>query len=282
MRISLFLSALCVAGCLAAPARAESQTLIYDLYAGGFHALEAKAVLEESKDRYAMTLTSGTTKTFKLVAPWSGTFKVAGWKRGEKRQPETYNVFSKITDKLKTKDYRYASSGKLLSFKATENGKDKTPEKIEPELTPPGITDVLTTTLLARDRVNKTGSCDGSSLIFDGDRSFTLTFKSTGDEVLPVSDYNIFNGQAIGCTFEMTPEKGKWKKKLRGWLMLQEQGRKLDSMPTVWFAKIPGGDGTYVPVKLQVKTNYGTLILHLRSAAGTDGKIFTAAAKKAP
>lgn len=296
MRIFVFLFA--VLALLAAPALVLAETaspaapriqktLVYDLYAGGFRALDATVTLKEDRaakqGRYALELVSATAETFKMIAPWSGSFKVAGWLQGVERQPETYAVYSKLTEKIKTKDFRYDASGKLLSFKATENGKDKTPDPVGPELTPPGITDVLTTTLKALDRLHATGACTGASLIYDGDRTFTLSFKDTGPEVLAASDYNAYAGEARGCTFEMIPEKGKWKKKLRGWLMLQDQARKLSSEPIVWFARLPGDKtGEYVPVRLQIKTNYGTLILHLRSAAGTDGKIFTPAIKKAP
>ena len=63
-----------------------------------------------------------------------------------------------------------------------------------------------------------------------------VNFTDQGKENLPASVYNVYQGEAVACSFEMKPEKGKWKKDLRGWLMLQEQARKLDDKPTVWFA----------------------------------------------
>lgn len=266
---------------LAAPARAADQTLVYDLYAGGFHALDAAIALTEDKGRYDMTVTAQTAKSFRMVAPWSGVFSVNGWLADGKRQPETYKSVSRGSDKTKVKEQVYDRSGRLVSYKATENDEDKTPEEIGAELTPAGITDVLTATLKARDRIEQTGSCAGSSLIFDGDRSFSLAFSNAGPQILTASTYSAYAGEAVECTFVMVPEKGKWKKKKRGWLMLQAQAEALESRPTVWFAKLPGDpSGRYVPVRLQLKTHYGTLLLHLRSAAGADGRIFTPPVKK--
>lgn len=281
MRLPVLIFLLC--GLLlswAAPVQAADKTLTYDLYAGGIHALDATVELTEGAGRYDLSLSAATAKAFKFIAPWSGTFASAGWLAGKKRQPETHEVVSHLSKKTKTKDIVYKRSGGLVSYKATQDGKDKTPEKIEADLTPPEIVDVLTATLKALDRVNETGSCAGESLIFDGDRSFRLVFTGQGSETVPVSAYNVYQGDAIACSFEMKAEKGKWKKKQRGWLMLQEQSRKLNDKPTVWFAKVPGdAAGGYVPVKLQIKTNYGVLLLHLRQAA-SEGRVFAQAEKQ--
>jgi hypothetical protein len=261
-------------------ARAAEKTLIYDLYAGGVHALDASIKLDEGNGRYALTLDAATAKAFRFIAPWSGTFATKGWLEKEGRHPETHNVVSHLSKKTKTKDIVYKREGGLVSFKATQDGKDKTPEKIDADITPPEIVDVLTATLQTLDRVHQNGNCAGKSLIFDGERSFSLNFTDQGKEALPASVYNVYQGEAVACSFEMKPEKGKWKKELRGWMMLQDQARKLDDKPTVWFARVPGDtEEAYVPVKLQIKTNYGVLILHLREAA-SEGRVFAQVEKK--
>jgi len=45
-------------------------------------------------------------------------------------------------------------------------------------------------------------------------------------------------------------------------MSIQEQGRERGTMPTVWFAKVQEGQ-VAVPVKVRVKTDYGTLFMHL-------------------
>lgn len=261
-------------------AQAAEKTLVYDLYAGGIHALDATIKLNEGSGRYALDLEAATAKAFRFIAPWSGTFLTKGWLEKGHRQPETHNVVSHLSKKTKTKDIVYKREGGLVSFKATQDGKDKTPEEISADITPPEIVDVLTATLQTLDRVHENGTCTGKSVIFDGERSFSLTFTDEGKEAIPASVYNVYQGEAVACSFEMKPEKGKWKKDLRGWLMLQDQARKLNDKPTVWFAQVPGdAEKAYVPVKLQIKTNYGVLILHLREAA-SEGRVFAQVEKK--
>lgn len=243
---------------------APAQTLSYELYAGGLHALGAQIKLEEGEGRYKIELSSGTSSGLRLVAPWSGTFATAGWLVDGTRVPETYDSLSK-TSKIKTKSIVYDRSGNLVSYKAAENDKDKTPDPLDRSLAPQGIVDVLTATLKTIDRLNAGKGCDGSSMIFDGDRSFSLSFKDAGTQQIDAGKYNIYSGPAQACSFEMTPEKGKWKKKLRGWLMLQDQAKSKGAEPIVYFARL-NGEGAYVPVRFQISTNYGMLLLHLTGA----------------
>lgn len=246
---------------MASAEAAPAQILRYELYAGGLHALGAEIKLEEEGGRYKIDVASGTASGFRLVAPWSGTFSATGWLEEGKRMPETYESVSK-TSKTKIKSIVYDRSGNLVSYKAGEDNKDKTPNPLDRTLAPEGIVDVLTATLQTMDRLNAGQGCAGSSMIFDGDRSFSLTFKDAGNQQLESGKYNIYGGPAQVCSFEMTPEKGKWKKKLRGWLMLQDQAKNKGTEPTVYFARLDGA-GSYVPVRFQISTNYGVLLLHL-------------------
>lgn len=269
-----------LSGTALAQGATPSQVLGYDLYVGGLRALTANINVKEGAGRYGIDLASGTASGFRIVAPWSGSFKADGWLADGKRQPENYQSVSKGSDKTKIKTYKFNKKAELVSFTSFENETDKTPKPIDSTLTPPGLVDVLTSTLQAMDRVEAGKGCTGSSLIFDGDRNFTLSFKDAGTEQLEPSKFNVYNGSAQACTFSMEPGKGKWRKKLRGWMMLQDQSRKQGMEPTVWFAK-PDPAGSYVPVRVQVKSNYGTILLHLTSVTSPEGKVTKAAVKKA-
>jgi hypothetical protein len=113
--------------------------------------------------------------------------------------------------------------------------------------------------------LKETNLCEGRDDIYDGERRFTLIFRDQGAGSLPESRYNAYTGPARVCTVEIEPKGGRWHKKPRGWLSIQEQGRKKGSLPTVWMAQMPGIPFA-VPVKIRVKTNYGTLLMHLKSA----------------
>ena len=87
-------------------------------------------------------------------------------------------------------------------------------------------------------------------------------FKEKGTVELKASRWNVYEGSAIECTAEVQPIAGKWHEKPRGWMSIQEQGRERGTIPTVWFAKITEGQPA-VPVKVRVKTSYGTLFMHM-------------------
>lgn len=274
----LVLCLLTLAGTGAEVQAASEQTLSYQLYAGGIHALKAQIKLSEGDGRYKIDVTSGTTSGFKLVAPWSGSFVTAGWLEGGQRHPETYESISK-TSKTKVKSIVYSHEGELVSYKQTENETDKTPNPLDRTLAPTGIVDVLTATMQIADRLNAGKGCAGSAVIFDGDRNFKLSFADVGTGQIEAGKHSFYSGPATACSFAMEPGEGRWKKKRKGWLMLQDQAKSLGTEPMVYFAKLDP-TGSYVPVRVQIKTNYGTLLLHL-SNAQTQSAAVTEPVKKA-
>jgi hypothetical protein len=245
----------------------EGRILTYDVYAGGIHALDAHLTIEKSAKTYAVELTSATHGFLGTLAPWSGTFESAGWfLPGGVVRPKEHVSESVWRGEAERKTYHYDSAGKFLSYKVVEGGKDKTPKIVEKKLTE-GTTDLLSATLGVMKSLAAGQSCKGKSKIFDGDRNFDLVFHPDGEEVLKKSEYNIYEGSAQICTVEVIPKDGKWRKKPRGWLSIQEQGRKKGALPTIWMAPVaqekPGE--IFVPVKIRVKTDYGTLFMHLTS-----------------
>lgn len=240
-----------------------ASTLTYDVYAGGIHAMDAQLALDTKNNQYKTTLTAGTRGFLKKVANWSGEFSSKGLLDGRKAQPLSHKSASTWKGKTESKTFTYDGHGKFLSYKVDEDGKNKTPKDVDLSLAK-GTSDMLTSTLNLMLGLPAKQACEGNQLVFDGDRNYRLVFANTKTENFKKTDYNAYEGPAISCTVEVKPEQGKWRKKPRGWLSIQEQGRQKGSLPTVWFAKV--GDGAYyAPVKIRVKTDYGTLFMHLTS-----------------
>ena len=240
----------------------SKQQLVYEVYAGGIHAVQATLEMEiETKDRYDLELTAKTRGLLGKLAPWEGSFESNGWKDGDSYKPEQHKSIATWRGEEEVKDYAYGRDGKFRSLTIDEH--DKPPEKkdIDKEVTD-GTTDVLTATLKMLENYNKTGKCEGSSIVFDGKRSFEQKFVHEENVTLESSKYNIYEGPAAKCTVEVIPKKGKWRKKPRGWMSIQEQGREKGTMPTVWVANMEEG-APAVPVKIFVKTEYGALFMHL-------------------
>src|SRR5690606_16221834 len=153
------------------------------------------------------------------------------------------------------------------------NEKEKGPQPREAELTQ-GTTDVLSATLKVMNNIAQGGECKGSDEIFDGKRRYEIIYGNSKEVVLDKTDYNVYSGPAKECTVEVETIAGKWHEQPRGWMSIQEQRRERGKMPTIWFAQMAEGEPA-VPVKIRVKTDYGTLFMHLTgyNGAGTALKL---------
>jgi hypothetical protein len=248
-----------LAFCTSAPALAAGkQTMVYDVYASGIHVLTAQLDMDSAAGRYNIVLGARTYGFLASLVPWRGTFETHGW--AAPLAPEIHKSHTVDSDGEQTKLFRYTKAGFKDLAVTDKKGKNKIREA-PPELTK-GTIDSLTATLKMLQGVAQGKECQGQSDIYDGKRRFTQVFHPQKPDTLPVTSYNIFSGPAGVCTVEVIPKGGAWAKKPRGWLSIQEQGRKAGALPTIWTAVLNKGRPA-VPVKIMVKTAYGTLFLHL-------------------
>lgn len=249
---------------VSAPVQAQQkQSMQYDVFAGGIHALQANLDIEfPKKDRYSTTLTAKTYGLLGKLAPWHGTFESHGW-RGKPNKPELHQSTATWKGEEEIKAYSYKKDGSFNEYRITDQENDGSPKEVDDELTQQ-TTDILTSTLNMMQSIAAGNECEGSDEIFDGKRRYKMVFKQKAGDVLERSKYNVYSGPAVSCTVEVQPLAGKWYEKPRGWMSIQEQGRERGTMPTVWFAKVAEGKPA-VPVKVRVKTSYGTLFMHMTS-----------------
>jgi hypothetical protein len=256
------------------PIPAHAQTMVYSIYAGGLHAVDAQLEIDTHKGRYDIMLQAATRGFLSKLVPWRGTFETHGWS-GINR-PQTHKSATVDSDGETIKEYRYTKDGGFKDLTVTENGKGKI-RKTEPELSR-GTIDTLTAAMKVLQDVAQGKKCEGQSDIFDGRRRFTQVFHPAADDEIEATSYNAYAGPALVCVVEVIPKGGAWHKKPRGWMSIQEQGRKAGALPTLWVAQLEKG-GPAVPVKLQIKTSYGTLMMHLAEYKNGD-KMITAERRK--
>jgi len=240
------------------------QQMTYEVYAGGINAVSAKLKVDyaDKKDNYSLEVSAQTKGLLGKLAPWEGTFETKGWHlKDGKEVPELHRSTATWRDEKEIKTYEYGKDGSFKDYTVVEEGRDKTPQKLDEGLYK-DTTDALTATLEVMKSVADKGECEGAEEVFDGNRRYKLVFSHGEQERLESSRYNIYDGESVRCEVEVQPISGAWHKKPRGWMSIQEQGRDKGSLPTVWFAKIDE-DGPAVPVKIRVKTDYGTLFMHL-------------------
>lgn len=246
---------------LGSPAFAVQQLAQYDVYASGFKVVVAELAVHTRKDRYDLSLSAETQGFLRKLAPWQGRFDTEGWVINGEYQPERHASSAIWRGEEEIKEYSYGKNGTFKKLTTTEHDKNPVAEVPDPALTENTI-DALTAAIRAFEHVSTGGVCEGSADVFDGKRRFTQIFSPEKNETLTRSKYNIYEGDAARCTVEVVPITGEWHEKPRGWMSIQEQGRDRGTMPTVWAAKL-SKDGPAIPVKIMVKTAYGTLFMHL-------------------
>ncbi|MCF8496215.1 MAG: DUF3108 domain-containing protein [Alphaproteobacteria bacterium] len=239
--------------------------MVYEVYAGGIHAVQAVLETDFSKPgRYDVVLRARTQGFLASLVPWTGSFESAGWLLAEgDYRPQTHKSTASWQGDLDQKEYSYSKDRAFLGLTVSEHGKPPHKEAVDDSLTQ-GTTDILAAALQAMHGVGKGGECAGESEVFDGKRRFLLVFKPQGHEMLKASSYNAYEGPAALCSVEVVPVAGEWHKKPRGWLSIQEQGRSRGMMPMIWVAQVVEA-APPLPVKIRVKTAYGTLFMHLIS-----------------
>ncbi len=248
----------------------------YDVYAGGVHALKANLDIDQSvPDKYSLSLEAKTYGLLGKMAPWEGKFESTGW-RGKIDQPSEHKATTTWRKSEEIKTYKYNKDGSFAQYTIKDKSNDGKPKKVDPKLVEQ-TTDVLTATLNTMKKIGETGQCSGEKDVFDGKRRYTLVFKQKKQVYLDSSRWNVYKGLAVECTAEVKPIAGKWREKPRGWMSIQEQGREKGTLPTIWFAKVSEGQPA-VPVKVRVKTAYGTLFMHMTSYR--DGNKHLTLAKK--
>lgn len=246
-----------------APAWATEQTMTYEVYAGGIHAVQAQLTLKEDAAQgvYNIVLSAKTRGFLGRLAPWHGTFESHGKIVDNVFKPLLHRSTTTWKDEEEVKSYQYKPDGRFDKLVIKDHDK---PERIEkPDLALiDQTTDALTATLSALKHMSNGQSCDYSADVFDGKRRYAQTFTAQKNDVMTESRYNAYVGDAQICNVEIEPKGGAWHKKPRGWMSIQEQGRKQGTMPSVWMARMQTGLPA-IPVKIRVKTDYGTLFMHM-------------------
>ena len=241
----------------------DFQRMNFDVYAGGIHAVQANMTLDyREKGHYSMFFKAETRGLLGTLAPWQGTFESKGWALSDgRRMPELHESIAMWRDEKEVKSYNYTKKGGFKDIVTLYTHKKPRTQVPDKALTK-GTTDALSATILVMEHVADGGNCEGSQDVFDGKRRYTLVFKHSRFVMLKKTRYNAYSGLAAECTVEVKPVAGAWHKKPRGWLSIQEQGRERGMMPTVWLAQVTK-NAVAVPVRVRVKTAYGTLFMHM-------------------
>jgi hypothetical protein len=235
----------------------EPLNVQYSIYASGFEVVNIDATYTVTDKTYAAEMDLKTIGMLGRLAPWSGVLKSNGLNHDQNPTPLSHSFANTWRDETKITAMDFDNEGVLTTL--TKTNADGSVEDIMPnEDVSKNTIDIMT----AIYRASQGGTCDGTQTAMDGKRKFDMVFKSHSREKLTPGKYNKFDGDAEICTIEIQPISGKWREKKRGWMSIQEQAKNDGTLPKIWFGNV-GEQAMNIPVRLQIQTNYGAMIMHL-------------------
>ena len=237
-------------------------SLNYDVYAGGFKALNASLMMDLDKKAYDMTLEAETQGFIASIFPWKASFNTSGHAEKGTLTPTIYRERNSWRKGVKITEMSYAPDGKVLKTTTQADGKTTTDRDINDVLARNSM-DLLTGTLIILQSVKNTHKCTGQFPIFDGKHRFNITLMDDGKEILPPSKYSSFEGEALRCTIKVVPVAGfKQKDNKRGWMAVQNHTEAHHKLPTLWLARMKNST-QIVPVRMEIASDYGSVVAHL-------------------
>lgn len=243
----------------------EKLGLKYDVYAGGFKALNAELTMDLDPKAYDMALKAQTQGMIGNLFPWEATYATSGHAENGTPLPSMHTSRSSWKKNEKVTEMQYGPKGTLLKTTTREDNKTKVKKDFEPDMTKDAV-DMLTGALQMMQNTGMTDQCAGSFPVFDGKRRFDIELKDDGKDTLAKSKYSAFRGEAIRCTVKVKPVAGfKKKDQNRGWLAVQNHTEERNKPPTIWFAKLEE-NGPMVPVRMEIASSYGSVVAHLTGA----------------
>jgi hypothetical protein len=243
----------------------EKLGLKYDVYAGGFKALNAELTMDLDPKAYDLALKAQTQGMIGSIFPWEATYATSGHAENGTPLPSLHTSRSNWKKSEKVTEMQYGPQGKLLKAVTREDNQTNVKKDFEPDLTRDAV-DMLTGALQMMQNTGMTDQCAGSFPVFDGKRRFDIELTDDGKDTLSKSKYSAFRGEALRCIIRVKPVAGfKKKDKNRGWLAVQNHTEERNKPPTIWFAKLEE-NGPMVPVRMEIASSYGSVVAHLTGA----------------
>jgi len=232
----------------------DNLRMTHSVYLGGLFMGGVDTEIEQSPSNYAITTTAKTNENMSWMFSWVAKGATMGDITGIKVKPVQHSHLSSWKGKDRGVDIKYSAGG-IVSYTVTGK-KSNNPNKYT-KLDPSAVhnsLDPMSMILAATLAFEKNNICEGSYPVFDGRRRYDVLLTDGGYRTFKKSNYSVFEGKAAGCKLDIL-EKGGFKKN-------KDYELDKDTDVIIWVAApVPGG--RIVPVRMQVKTGFGSLELHL-------------------
>lgn len=240
-----------LAGPLAlAPAAALAEAVGYDyaVYVGGSQVADMRIVVDRSGDSYRVSSSLDLVGMASVFSDWRARSETVGSIVGSALLPDWYVNQNYIRGEDRRIDLTF-QDGDIASVVAVPTNEEDEREAVTPSQRR-GAIDPLTAVLAA---ALSPADCGGDRTLFDGRRLTHVSIDSVSASDAPVTDYGIYSGPAMLCTFTVVRTGGA----LRDY----EADRDEPSQGSVWLAQI--GSELAMPVRMEADTNWGAMRTHL-------------------
>lgn len=260
MRQSGFLALFGMVACLAvSPARADARldlTLEYEAYFGGMHIGSARASILREDVRYRITGQARARGLLDWYSGWQGNVLSEGVIGTARRvEPERHENEGLWQGSPRRNLLVFSPDGSVTVEQESPPDSNKlTPI---PEESISGSIDPLSAILSLAGVMETGGDCKATIPIYDGRRRYDIQVAPDGMRDLKANPYTIFSGQAQACRFTIDRIGGIRTEKSK----YQEAARDR----RVWVAN-PLPDAPPIPVRVEVETDLGQLVIHLTAA----------------
>lgn len=263
-RLTIACASLFAAALVSAPAAADANrfdiTLEYEAYFGGFHVASARTQIDRRSDAYLVEAAARARGMLDWYSGWRGVAASKGRLGPEGTvQPDRHNnegVWDGGT-RMRSLDFRPDGTVEVQLVEEDDDDDDDDAVTSVPPESIPGSVDPISAILSLAELMRRGGTCDGTIPVYDGKRRYDLTVRQDGSRTFSPNSYTIFSGEAVACRVDFD--------RIGGFRIERSKYSRTARERIVWVGQ-PFEDAPPIPVRVDVETAYGNLVIHLTAA----------------
>jgi hypothetical protein len=241
-------------------APAQIIDLTYDVYLGGLHIFSFDVDLALQADRYRVSADGMTRGMVGFLYGWDVKLAAEGLDHDGRIEAVRYSSDSAWKGKRRTVQLSFLDGGRYDLQRDPPPEPDPDIEGGLPDVIPEDTADPLALAVAASRAIERTGRCDQSVPVFDGQRRYDVTLMQIEETILPESAYSFYQGPAMRCSVSIRRISGfrkSWRSKSAG-----------DSAPppSLWIARVRD-DLPPLPVRYDGTIALGNMVIHLTNAS---------------
>lgn len=238
--------------------------LDFEAYFGGLHVASARTLIQVREAAYSVDGWVRARGLLDLATAWKGyAFSEGVLDPVNGVVPKEHRNEGYVRGESRSLVLTFNPDGSVAVERSDRDEEDEPKTPVPPESLP-GSVDPFSALVSLAALLNDGGSCDGSIPVFDGRRRYDINLTSGGTKAFEASRYSIFSGVAEACLVELD--------RIGGFRIERSKYYETARNQSVWVAAPLQGIAP-IPVRLEIETDYGKLLVHLTAARFAEQEI---------